>query len=73
MVTCLTEVNRARFLAANLFLYLCPNLVYEGKGNGGKSEEVAILFPWVVNIGGKYSMKCWKQDTIETNKQWEGV
>ena len=34
-----TEVNRPRFLAANLFLYLCLNLVYEDKGHGGKSEE----------------------------------
>ena len=39
MAVCSTEVNRARFLAANLFLYLCLNLVYEDKGNGGKSEE----------------------------------
>ena len=39
MVVCPTEVNRPRFLAANLFLYLCLNLVYDDKGNGEKSEE----------------------------------
>ena len=62
MAVCSTEVNRARFLAANLFLYLCLNMVYEGKGKGGKSEDGGNL----ISAGGKWifsSMQCWKQDT----------
>ena len=49
VVTCPTEVKRPRFLAANLFLYLCLNLVYDDKGNGGKSEEGGNSGSAVVN------------------------
>ena len=45
-----TKVNRARYLAANLISYLCLNLFYEGKGNGGKSEEGGNL----ISVDGEY-------------------
>ena len=47
---CRTEVNRARFSAANLSLYPCLNLVYGGKRNGVKSEEGCNL----IYMGGEY-------------------